>query len=494
MYKVKNMSLTRKVAYNTGALIFGRGVNVLLSLVAVGVLTRYLGVAGFGQYTTVFAFVSLFNTFADFGFMMILLRELGAGRYDPQKITRNILTIRTIFAILVYALAFGVGWILDYPLIVQLGIGVIALSFLFTTIQGSVIAVLQANLRADKAVVGDVLDRLIVLGLILWLIHSGAGLLALFAAYPLGAIISLIINCIFANKYIRLGFAFDYKLWWKLIGEIWPLGIAGIFAMVYFKIDSVMLSLMKTPTDIGIYGAPYKIFEVLLSLSALFMGVAFPILSRYVQQKRKIEFDRALQKSIDFLGLLALPIMAFCIILAPAIIRIIAGESFVTAYTINLFGIPMTTVITLQILSLTILLSYMTNIFNNLVIAAGKQGKLMIPNFFLIIINIGLNAFLIPKFSYIGAAVATILTEVVALVWYWVLSHKFIDFRLSAAAFGKGIIATLVMMIVVYLTRNTFIAVPLILGSAIYVGIVLATKAVSKDMVVEIVRGNIDKS
>src|SRR3990167_10865464 len=128
------MSLTRKVAYNTAAQVVGRAANTVLAIITIGLLTRYLGVAGFGEYTTVFAFVGLFNTFADFGFMMVLLRELGAGRVSEKKIVANVLSIRTIFAIAVYTVAFAVGWLMHYPLIVHVGIGIIAIAMFWGSI------------------------------------------------------------------------------------------------------------------------------------------------------------------------------------------------------------------------------------------------------------------------------------------------------------------------------------------------------------------------
>lgn len=485
------MSLKRKVAYNTAAQIIGRAVNTALAIATVGVLTRYLGVAGYGSYTTVFAFVGLFSTLADFGFMLILLRELGAGKVAPEKAARNVLTIRTVFALVVYALAFAIGWILKYPLIVHLGIGIIAISMLWGTIQGTIIAVLQANLRVDKAVFGDVVARVIILGLVVWFAKGSLGLLAVLAAYPIGSFVGLLINAYYANQYVKLGFAFDSQYWRYLWAQSWPVGLAGILAMVYFKIDSVMLSLMKTSVDIGIYGAPYKIFEVLLALSALFVGVVFPIMSRHYEQKQFDKFEAALQKSVDFLVLLALPLVAISFVLAGPIIQVIAGQDFIVANTFSLFGHPMTAVTTLKVLSITILLSYLTNIFNNMIIACGKQRSLLLPNLVFMIINIVLNLVLIPRYSYIGAAVATVLTELCVVSVNWYLLHKFVPFRLKSIVTLKGILAVFAMTVAMYATSNYFIAIPLLLGAAVYILVALLVKAVSKEEMREIITGKI---
>ncbi len=488
------MSLKRKIAYNTVAQITGRAINTVISIVAIGILTRYLGVAGFGNYTTVFAFVGLFSTLADFGFMLILLRELGAKKVSPEKAAGNVLSIRTIFAFAVYGLSFAVGWLLDYPLIVNLGIGIIALSMLWGTIQGTVIAILQANLRADKAVLGDVVSRLITLGLIIVFSRSQLGLLALLSAYPAGAFVGLIINAFYANQYVKLRFKFDKQYWRYLWSQSWPVGLASILAMVYFKIDSVMLSIMKTQVDIGIYGAPYKIYEVLLAFSALFIGVIFPIMSGYLAQQNLEKFRSAMQKSFDFMILLSVPLMVGAIILAKPIINIVAGSEFINTSTFSIAGYSMTAVTTLQVLAVTIILTYLTSIFNNMIIAAGKQRALLLPNLFFMILNVVLNLLLIPKFSYIGAGVATIITELCVLLINRRLLHSFISFRLSGSASVKAIIAGVAMALVMLSLRNSFIVFPLLAGCLIYCLVVVATKAVSKEMLREIIKGEVKTS
>ncbi|HOE74512.1 MAG TPA: flippase [bacterium] len=483
------MSLKRKIAYNTAAQIVGRAVNTVISIVAIGILTRYLGVAGFGNYTTVFAFVGLFSTFADFGFMLILLRELGAKKVSPEKVAGNVLSIRTIFALVVYALCFAVGWLLDYPLVVNLGIGIIALSMLWGTIQGTVVAVLQANLKADRAVLGDVASRLTTLGLIILFSRLQYGLLALLSAYPVGAFVGLVINTFYANQCVKLRFKFDKQYWRYLWQQSWPVGLASILAIVYFKIDSVMLSVMKTQVDIGIYGAPYKIYEVLLALPALFIGIIFPIMSGYLAQKKLEKFCGAMQKSFDFMMLLSVPLMVGAITLARPIINIVAGSEFIRTSTFSIAGYPMTAVSTLQVLAVTIILTYLTSIFNNMIIAAGKQRALLLPNLCFMLLNIVLNLLLIPRFSYIGAAVATIITELCVLLVNRHLLHNFIDFRLNGSASAKAIVGGIIMALAILPLRNTFIVLPMLVGSLVYFVVVVATKAVSKEMLREIIKG-----
>lgn len=483
------MTLSRKIAYNTLSQIVGRAATTILALITVGVLMRYLGVVGFGAYATTFAFTGLFSTLADFGFMLLLMRELGRGRIDKQKATSNILTIRTIFAIIVYGIAFGACWFFKYPEVVKWGIGIVAVAQLWGTIQGTVIAVLQANLRVDKAVIGDVVSRVIILTLVLWWGSREASLLVLLSAYPIGAFAGFVINLLFANQYIKIRFAFDWGYWKELMREIWPLGIAGILAIIYFKVDSVMLSLMRGQADIGIYGASYKIFETLIALSALFVGVIFPIMSGYLERRESDRFSAGMQKSVDFLGLMSLPLVATCLILAPAIIRIVAGADFVGASTVDYLGAPATAATALQILSLTLLFSYQTNIYNNMIIAGGHQRALVLPNLLFLAVNVGLNWWVIPRWSYVGAAWTTVITEICVLSVNWYLLHKFAEFKISLLAMAKGLLAALAMGAVMWFLRGAMILIPLAAGFGAYVLLLMALRAVTWQTARDIVMG-----
>jgi O-antigen/teichoic acid export membrane protein len=250
-----------------------------------------------------------------------------------------------------------------------------------------------------------------------------------------------------------------------------------------------MLSLMRGQTDIGIYGASYKIFETLIALSALFVGVIFPIMSGYLERKESDKFKSAMQKSVDFLSLLSYPLVVTCLILAPAIIKIVAGEAFITTSTVDFWGAPATAVTALQILSLTLIFSYQTNIYNNMIIACGKQNALVWPNLLFLVINIGMNWWAIPRFSYVGAAWTTVITEICVLAINWYLLHKFIEFKITFIAMAKGILAALAMALVMWLTRDIMILVPLTFGFGVYFLVAMILRAVSWETVHDIVLG-----
>ncbi len=99
------MSLTARIARNTFVQIIGKVVSVVVAAVSIGLVTRYLGQAGYGQYTTALAFVEFFGVLADLGLYIIALKKISEIGTDAEKFFNNIFTLRLISAIVFVGLA-----------------------------------------------------------------------------------------------------------------------------------------------------------------------------------------------------------------------------------------------------------------------------------------------------------------------------------------------------------------------------------------------------
>jgi O-antigen/teichoic acid export membrane protein len=482
------MSLTRKVAFNTIVQIVGKGATTIISLFLVAALTRYLGVAGYGEYTTIFAYLSFFAVLADFGFFWILVREIANPATDINKATSNVLTIRTLVGLLVFGVAYIVSFFIPQYAMLRTGVGIAAFSLLFLALNSTYVGVFQNKLRMDKATISDVVGRIIILFSTLYFIKMGYGLNFILWAYALGNIVNLLLSAWLGKIYVNIRPAFDLVYWKQIFVQTWPMAVVLILGLIYFRIDTLMLSLMKSTTDVGIYGPPYKVLEMLMLLPSMFMGNVFPIISLYIHTKDD-RLSGAIQKSFDFLLIMAVPVTLIIIFAAEPIIRIVAGSEFVTAQTINpIFGLPATSVLALQILIVAVGFSFISHIFNYLVIALGKQSKLIWPNVLLVIFNIGLNFYLIPHYSYIGAAIATVLTEILVLTFTWFIIKKNVELKLNTGIIWKVGLGGLGMLItLLFLAPYINWIVFSIIASAVYVVILSLTGAINKDMFLSII-------
>lgn len=445
------MSYTKKVAYSTVAQMVGKLAGTAISFVTVAILFRYFGIDGIGKYTTVFAFVGFFAVLADFGLQWTLIRELAVNE-DKDKVFRNIFSFRFLSALVLYGAAFGAVWFFNYPHDVKVGVGIIALATFFTTMNSALVSVYLNNFRLDITVAAEVVGRAITLGLIYIVVSAGGSFMAAMATYVGGNIINLAIDFYFLDRFIKFGMSFDFKYWRHVVKQAIPIGIVMVFGFIYYKIDSVMLSLLKGMTDIGIYGTAYKMLEILQTIPVMFLGAAFPLVTRYATTGDE-RVRPAFQKSFDFLILLAVPVVVIFFFLAEPIIHFVAGtkgNEFVSESTVSAFGYAITSVVTMKILIFSVGINFISQLYIYMVLSLGRQKAAIWPTFGFALFNVILNLILIPHYSYLGAAIATILTEIIVCITYILLTNRFMRLPIAFHSALKLVFAGLLMAVLTY--------------------------------------------
>lgn len=454
------MSNTRKVAWNTSVQIIGKFFSIILSLTFIGIIGRLLGVEGVGEYTTVLAFLGMLTVFSDFGFNIIMIRELTLKKYSDEEVAGNITLLRFLLATIVYTIGIAVGQYLNYPDIVKLGFIIVGIGQFMMTMQTMLAGLFQAKYQMGKSVSADILGKAILVAGVWYVSLRGGGVESVFWVTSIGSLITIVISSYLANKMIRLRFRFNPTYWKYLFTEALPLGINTIFHFLYFKTDTLILSLIKSSFEVGIYGIPYKILEVLLAIPGFFISSVLPVLTKYYKDKDP-RIEGAFQKSLNFLILLAMPVVIGGITLAKPLIGI-AGADFINASTTTAFGVAITPIVVLRILLIGTGFSYISYIFIAYLLAIGQQKKLILPNVFFAIGNISANLILIPKYSYLAAASITTITELVIFIVALKIAHGFIDFKIKWNAITKALIASLIMAILLIIIpgESLFIEVP----------------------------------
>lgn len=484
-------SSTKKIARSAISQMVGKIIGIFISLATVAALFRYLGVEGVGKYTTVFAFVAFFALFADFGLQWTLIRELSINK-DKDKVFKNVFTFRLILAVLVHLLAFGFVWFFNYPYDVKLGVGIITVAWFFLTMNSTLVGVFLNNYRMDVAVSAEVIGRVLTLAIIYLLIRAEASFYVIMASYIGGNALNFFIDLFAVSKYVQVGFAFDRQYIRRVITQALPIGITMVFGFIYYKVDSLMLSSMKGMVDVGIYGTPYKLLEVLQYVPTMLLGAAFPLITRYAVAKDE-RLNSAFQKQFDVLTLMAVPIVLGSFILANPVIAFIAGSrgaEFTTASTVNVMGWSATSVTCLRILIFSVGINFFTALYNYLVVSIGRQKSLVYPTIGFAILNVILNLALIPRFSYLGASVATLLTEIVVMLVTYYVSRKYMKIPIHFGNFLRILLCGAIMAIAAYMMFIAQMNILIIAVGcfAIYGGCVYAFRAIPRDLIKEVIK------
>jgi O-antigen/teichoic acid export membrane protein len=459
--------LGKKIAYNTIIAAGGRVFGLTLSLITIGLITRYLGETGFGFYTTIVAFLYFFTVLSDLGLYAICVRDISKIKANERKIASNAFTIRFFGGLFFFALAPVVAYFFPYAEQVKTGILIAGAGFWLMSNQQVLIGVFQKYLKVDKIALAEVLSKATQLGLVAFFIWQGLGFLFIVSAIVGAGLVNFLLVFGFSQKYVPISFEFDFVFWKDLLKKSLPLALAVVFTAIYFKIDTVMLSLMKPAAHVGIYGLGYRILESLLFFPVMFVGLVMPLMSKYVFTD-KAKFIKITQEALNVLLILIVPMIVGTFILSDKIINIIGGEGFSgSALVLNILIIAASAI-------------FLGALFSNMIISFEKQKKLTYIYGFGVVINLIANFLLIPDYTYYGAALATVMTEVLATaLMVWVI-YKQINVLLSFKSLLKYIIAGLFMGLVLYfLNFNLFVSI--ILGMAVYFGVLYLIGGISKE-------------
>lgn len=470
------MSLPR-VARNTLVQFAGRGVSTLFGVFALAAATRYLGQEQYGWYTTVTTFLQFFGILSDFGLTLITAQMLSEPNVDESKTISNIFTFRLILSGFFFGASIISIWFFPYPATIKWGVLVYIIAPYAVTLQNIFMGLFQRHLRMDRVAWGDVLGRGIVLIGFLWCIHYNWGFLPILAVSVIANVGQLALLWFYSRPISKVHLAFDMKVWKDIFYRSWPVAISIAFNLIYLKADTVILSLMRPQTEVGLYGASYRMVDVLSSVPMMFMGIMLPMLSAAWLKHDEAQFQHFCRRAFDFMSLLALPMLFGGVYLAKPLMAFLAGEDFRES---GIF---------LRILFFALAAIFFGVIFSHAVIALKKQRQAIW--FYLIDAALSLAGYLIfiPRFGGVGAAWVTVFSEVfIALATAWIV-FRASHFRLSWNIFVKSVGACLVMLAGLQLMANWHILFICAGAGVIYIFTMFLMKGITKQMVLEIVKG-----
>ena len=381
-----------------------------IALITAVYLARILKPEGFGILGFATAFVSYFLIVVDFGFNTYGTREVAKDKKLIEKLVNNILTIRLVFAVILFLIFAVVVLLIDKPETVKIvllitGVNLfnnaITINWVFNGIEKmEVISIKQISANA-----------LALIGLLVF-IHSDKSIIGAAIIISSSAILSSIGLIQFYRKTInKISFSIDLEFCKKLLSESLPILFSAFMIAIYYNLDMVMLGYMKTEADVGIYNAAYKILLVGIIPFTLILNSFFPTLSK-IGLTKSLEFKKVISQYGTLLISSAIIISSIIFFNAGELIQILFGKQFLKA------SIP------LSILSLNILVIGTNIFFGNPLIAWGKQKQYSFAIALGAVANIILNILLIPKYSYSGAAFSTLLSEVVVFAGVFILFLK----------------------------------------------------------------------
>jgi O-antigen/teichoic acid export membrane protein len=321
--------------------------------------------------------------------------------------------------------------------------------------QGPLSVVLQGFERINYTSTYNVLNQIIFIvvgGFLLW---QGWGVPGVIIASFCGIIGITLFSWRTARQLTDLPIEITPQTWPSLLRAGLPFSIITFATMLSFKVDTVLLSLWRSPAEVGWYNVAYNLIFSLLILSSSFNSTLVPSLSRQYRID-PASVDRFYIRAVRLLWTVSLPIAVGTTLLADRLIVLLYGAEYAPA------GLALRILIwVLPVLTLTSLCGSITTVFHR----ERATARINIIN---AAFNIGFNLWAVPFFGLLGAAIMTVATEVLGLIQYTLLLRDVFPLRTIAVAFRAPLLAAVLMGIVILLTWSLPLGLIICIGAAIY--------------------------
>ena len=462
------MPLARRIAYNVVFNSVAKIASTVLALVAIGFITRYLGTEGFGKYATVLAFFGLFGALADFGLSPLLAREISRKDAPERTIVGNVVALRIVSSSGILGLALLAIPFLPYDRELRLGILIAAIAFVFASSSGILNGIFQKRLAMFEVATVEFFGKCLQLGIIIAAVSFDWGFGAIILALLAYMIFNATLLFFLSQRLLPFRLSFDTMFWKTFLRESLPVGMISIVSFAYFKMDTILLSVLQGSADVGIYNAAYKIIENLTFFPAMIAGLVLPLFSRYIFHDPE-KFRLIANKTFKVFVVFAAPLAIGGFFLAEPLVLLIGGPEFLAA------ALP------LRILIFSLAAIFFGNFFNALLIAGNLQKRLLFVLSLVAIFNIVANMILIPLYSFAGAAGVSLVTEGTVALATAFLAFRFLGYRPDTRGLFKIVFSSCVMGAFLFFCASSSFPVRLSGGMIVYLFALWATGGIGMD-------------
>ena len=449
----------------------GFGISTALGMATAVLLLRHLGVNDFGRYATVTAVLGIVAGITDAGLTAVGSREISVARTAVERvhILNNLLVLRVIGASLGVAAAVCFTVVAGYDGAVIAGTAVGGAGVVLTSAQSMLTVPIWVGLRIVSLTVLEVLRNLLTLAGVAVLVLVGAGLLPFFGVQLAVAVVLIPITLLLARVGVRFASGVRRAVILRLLRETLPLAVAFAMSVVYFRVLVVLVSLLSSDVQTGLFGTSFRIFEMLLGLPALILSVALPLLS-VAGDEDESRLRHALQSMTEASLLIAALLVVGIAILADTGIRLVGGEEYVGAAPV------------LRIQALALIPVFLVQTWQLGLIAGRAQRAMAVANGLALALVVALGLAFVPSGGAEAAAWVAVGAETALALFLWIALNRMgtggapslrFAWKIAAAAglaAGAG-----------YLLRDSAVVAACV-ATIVFAAVAIVTRAVPADL------------
>ncbi|MBN2465490.1 flippase [candidate division WOR-3 bacterium] len=451
---------------NAGYLFAGEAASRIFGFLTTAVLARRLGVDGFGEVGFAAAVMAYGVVSTDLGLVTVGTRSVARDRSQARELVGSVLPLRLLLGLVAAAVMVLIAVVLPKPasvkwLLLLYSLAVIAQSLLIEW-------VFIGSEKMGFVSVSRVVTNCAYFALTLVLVRDSEAILSVPIAFTIATLLGVLV--LFVNYVPRFGlprFRLGCLRWRELIRPAWPIGAASLLTQVHVNIGLVLLGLIATFQQTGIYNSAFRLVFFLMTLDRVFYTVFFPVVSRFVKD-RPDRLPELVGTAARIVLALSIPFCVGAAILARPLLETVFSSGYATAYPI------------LRVMVWFVPLSMFNSLAGYTLLAVGRERRFLSNTAIGVGTAVVLNFAAVPLAGSLGAALALVAGELVllALMGRDLLSavRPKLDLRVLAP-----IAAVSAMAIVVFLLRDMNLVGCIGFGALTYSVFILLLRGITAD-------------
>ena len=451
-------SASRIIASNTAWRLIAFGARTVSGLAATIAIARLEGPKGLGQFQFALTLTLLLSFLVMLGLPKLLVRELARHPANSRTWVDSAMFVCSLCGLAVTFVLFVVGEVVGVD--ATMGTLLVTGGFALTV---DAMARVEMSLfwsserMQFEAATVCVQEGAFLIGT-LALLAAGFGVVGVMVAYMASRVFGLWMAWVICAWKLRV------RLWPRphrdvvrpMLRKAVPFAADDGLSLAYIRLDAVLLGFFKGSTAVGLYQSATNLVLYLNILPRMLNLSLYPRMSR-AWPDRVEELARLRDASLRLLGAIAMPIAVGSLLLAPEIFRMLYGNGFDDA------------VVCYQLLALVIPIRMLGNTLGTTLTSADGQAKRTWAVGIAAGMNVLLNLYFIPRYSYIGAAITTLITETGLFVGYAVMLRRIVGPSHAATALLVPGIACVPLALTVFASSEAPLPVVLVLAAGVYV-------------------------
>ncbi len=394
----------QKYFQGIGWMFFTKIAGMVISFLTTAYIARNLGPTNYGELSYAISFVSIFSFISVLGIDQVLYRDIVKFPENKNQYLGSALILRLSASLVAILLCISFAFLISPKDVSLLLIFLLSITFIFNSFQ-IISYEFQADVKSKHISIFAILVTLILNVLKIIVIANNKGVL-----YLAGVLVLESIFYMFGFLYFRTKIYGTIRTWEfnktitkNMVKDSWPFMFTSAFALIYSRIDQVIIKNMIGASSVGLYDAAVRLSEVWYFIPTIISSTLFPAIMNAKKVSTQIFHERLKRLALLLLVvsiIIALPTTLFSYF----IVTTVFGVAFAGSTTI------------LQVYIWSNLFTSLTSVINYYLIAENLKKTLFFSAFAGMIANILLNIYLIPIYGILGAAYATLISYAIPCI------------------------------------------------------------------------------